>query len=306
MLKRVVITGCTGMLGLGLIQILLANNIEILGIAHPASAKLSRLPKDERLKVVECDISDLFTLSEKITEQYDMFYHLAWSGTFGESRNDMYQQLKNIQYTIDAVRLAKNLGCHTFIGAGSQAEYGRSSVNINENTNTLPETGYGIAKLSAGFMSRIECEKLGLRHIWSRIFSVYGPNDNSYTMIISSIRKMLNGERPVFTKGEQIWDYLYCEDAAEALYLMGLKGRNNATYCLGSGNAIPLLNYINLIRDNIDRKLEIGFGDIPYSKNQIMYLCADITSLTKDTGFIPKTNFIEGIKKTIDWCKRGI
>lgn len=55
-----------------------------------------------------------------------MMFHFGWMGTTGAARNDMDLQCRNIAYTIDAVRLAQRFGCKTFIGAGSQAEYGRT------------------------------------------------------------------------------------------------------------------------------------------------------------------------------------
>ena len=54
----------------------------------------------------------------------------------------------------------------------------------------------------------------------------------------------------------------------------------------------------------IDEKLEIGFGEIPYSEKQVMYLCADIGELTKDTGFEPQYTFEQGIAETINWLKK--
>lgn len=70
-----------------------------------------------------------------------------------------------------------------FVGAGSQAEYGRVNHALTPDTPCFPENGYGMAKLCAGQMSRVECEKLGLVHIWPRILSVYGPYDGKNAMI---------------------------------------------------------------------------------------------------------------------------
>ena len=56
---------------------------------------------------------------------------------------------------------------------------------------TRPENGYGMAKLCAGQMSRLECERLGLDHVWPRVLSVYGPYDGPSTMISSAIRTLL-------------------------------------------------------------------------------------------------------------------
>lgn len=147
-MKKVVITGATGMIGRTLIEYLLEKNIEILAIIRENSKRGEKLPKHEKLKVVECNLENLYKL-DNIEEKYDTFFHFAWEGTFGENRNDAYMQTINIKYTLDSVKLAKKLGCNTFIGAGSQAEYGRVEGVITETTAQNPENAYGIAKLAA-------------------------------------------------------------------------------------------------------------------------------------------------------------
>jgi nucleoside-diphosphate-sugar epimerase len=170
----------------------------------------------------------------------------------------------------------------------------------------FPENGYGMAKLCAGQMTRVECEKRGLRHIWTRILSVYGEYDGSATMVMSTIGKLLRGEKPSCTAGEQMWDYIYAKDAGRAFYLLGESGIAGKTYCIGSGSARPLRQYIEEIRNAVNPKAEIGFGDVPYSEKQVMYLCADISDLTADTGFLPEYTFEQGIRETVDWVKSGL
>ncbi|WP_075364667.1 NAD-dependent epimerase/dehydratase family protein [Desulfosporosinus metallidurans] len=139
-----------------------------------------------------------------------------------------------------------------------------------------------------------------MKHIWTRILSVYGPYDGEKTMVMSTIIKLINGEVPRFTKGEQMWDYLYSGDAANAMYLLGEKGHDGKVYCLGSGEARPLCEYIYEIRDLIDGNSKVELGAIPYSENQVMYLRADIDALKVDVGFSPSVNFTEGIRGIIN------
>ena len=212
----------------------------------------------------------------------------------------------NVKYALDAVNVAAVMGCSAFIGAGSQAEYGRVEGKLNSQVPAFPENGYGMAKLCAGQMTRIQCEKLGIRHIWTRILSVYGPYDGSATMVMSTIGKLLRGEKPSCTKGEQMWDYLYSKDAGKAFYLLGEKGINGKVYCIGGGEARPLKDYIEDIRDAVNPQAEIGFGEVAYGPRQVMYLCADIQDLVKDTGFAPDYKFSEGIAETVEWCKKEI
>jgi len=305
-MKRIVITGPTGAIGTAIINRCVAEGIEVYAIIRKNSNRRDRIKEDEKVHIIECDLSELKDLPVDNIPSCDVFYHLGWGATIGDGRNDMKLQTENIQYTIDAVQLAKRLGCHTFIGAGSQAEYGRFEGKLNEHVPTFPENGYGIAKLCAGRMTAIECDKLGLRHIWVRILSIYGPGDSDKTMVTTTIKKLLNKERASFTKGEQMWDYLYSEDAARALILMGECQEANGIYCLGGGTAKPLREYIEVLAGNVSQDAELGFGDVEYSPKQVMYLCADIERLTKDTGFVPEVTFEEGIKKTIEWMKQRI
>ncbi len=302
---KVVITGPTGAIGMALIKECIARQIEVLAICHKGSKRIRRLPQSPLVQVLELDLQEYQGYQpDKEQPDYDVFYHLAWNGTIGDVRNDMGLQHANIGYALDAVCLAKRLGCHTFIGAGSQAEYGRVEGDLNATTPAFPENGYGIAKLCAGQMTRIACEQMGLKHIWVRILSVYGPYDGDMTMIIGTIRRLLAKEVPEFTKGEQQWDYLYSGDAAKAMCLIAEKGKAGKVYCLGSGNARPLAEYIMILRDAVDEKASLSLGVIPYAKKQVMYLCADIEELQNDTGFIPETDFEEGIRRTIAWVKQ--
>lgn len=300
-MKKAIITGATGMIGISLINYLLSQDVEIIAIIRPSSGRVECLPKNNKLKIIECDMENFETLEIK-EDEYDVFYHLAWMGTTGESRNDICMQNKNIEYTINAIKLAGRIGCKRFLGAGSQAEYGRVEGNISPETQVNPETAYGIAKLCAGKMGNLLAEQLNIEFIWTRILSIYGPYDNAGTMVMSSIINMLEGKVQEYTKAEQMWDYLYVEDVAKALYLIAEKGEKNKIYCIGSGKVHPLYEYIYQIRNAINPKLELNIGAKPYSRKQVMYLCANIEELEK-IGFKPEVEFKEGINKTIEWYK---
>lgn len=301
-LKTAVVTGPTGAIGVALCERLLQEGLTVYAVCRPGSPRADELPQDDRLHKVACDASDYASLPEKIG-QADAFFHFAWAHTIGPGRNDMPAQIRNIGYTIDAVRAAKALGCKVFLGAGSQAEYGRVSGLLRPDTPAFPENGYGMAKLCAGQMSRVECQALGLDHVWARILSVYGPHDGAATMISGTVRTLLAGEVPKLTAGEQKWDYLYAGDAAWAFWCMAQSGHNGAVYPLGSGQAYPLREYITVLRDTIDPSLQLGLGEIPYGPLQVMHLQADISALQKDTGFAPATDFAIGIRKTIEWIR---
>lgn len=302
-MKTVVVTGPTGVIGIALCRLLAERGLRVHAVVRPETQRAGCLRQINGVELVSCDAARFDQLPALISHA-DAFFHLAWVKTTGLGRNDMDAQIDNIQYTLDAVQAASALGCGVFLGAGSQAEYGRVNHALTPDTPCFPENGYGMAKLCAGQMSRVECEHLRLDHVWTRILSVYGPHDGAGSMVSSVIRALLAGEKPSLTAGEQLWDFLYADDAAEALYRLARYGRSGETYPLGSGKPRPLKEYITSIRDAVDPALPLGFGELPYGEKQVMHLEADIGALCRDTGFIPETGFETGIQKTIEWVKR--
>lgn len=326
-MKKIAITGATGAIGLALIDKCIEQGTEVYVFVRRDSGRINRIPEHPLVHMIYCALDEMkdfdviktdsgkslkFGLSG-LTDgdtvydipEPDVFYHFAWMKAFGaEARNDLKTQIKNIEYAIDSVDLAKRLGCRRYIGAGSQAEYGRKNEPLRADTACDPENGYGMAKLAAGRMTKLQCEKQGIEHIWTRVLSVYGPGDGEGTLVMSVIRDALNGKDPECTKAEQIWDYLYSKDAGEAFYALGERGISGKTYVVGSGNSRPLREYI----DEISRACtETGgkpvipkYGAKPYGARQVMHLEADISELVEDTGYRPQTPFTSGIEETIN------
>lgn len=302
-MKRIVVTGATSMIGAALIEECVRHDIEVYAAVRASSGKQNRLPAGGKVHLVDCDLENLSHLPELIPEKCDTFYHIAWGST-GEGRNRSTElQSRNIFYTLEAVRAAETLGCRRFIGAGSQAEYGPMDLEkISPDSPVNPSTPYGASKLAAGQLAGMLCRELGIECIWPRIFSVFGIYEKETTMVASGLRKMLAGEPTEFTPAMQRWDYLYSKDAGRAYYLIGEKGRDGAVYCVGSGQARPLKEYIEEMA-RLTGAENPGIGAKPYPEGAVMNLCADIETLHRDTGFLPEYTFEEGIQETILWLK---
>lgn len=284
-------------MGSAVVRRALSNNLEVICIVHEGTKRLSNLPQDQKVKIIECNLSNYASL--QMDGECDAFIHMAWEMTFGASRDDAEVQMRNIQYTLDACQLAKRCGCKVFIGAGSQAEYGVQDKDLTSSLPVNPESGYGIAKYAAGKMSAMLCKRLGIRHCWVRILSVYGPHDGENTLISYVIREMKAGRSPELTKCEQTWDYLYADDAADAIMAIAEKGLDGKVYPLGSGKGRKLSEYIEDIRKIINPNVEIKYGAKEYYPHQPMHLVADIGELMIETGWHPHFSFIDGIKQLV-------
>lgn len=302
-IQRVVITGASGPLGVMMTKGCIERNIEVIAITRYGSAKLNDIPRHPLVTICEIDITNIDEIDVDSYGPADAFFHFAWMHTSDGNRDNPILQARNIDATLKAAECAKKMGCKAFIATGSQAEYGLLNCIANEDSPTDPITMYGITKLAAGKLVMEQCRRLNIRCNWIRIFSVFGPYENDYVFTSYIIRTLLHGEEPALTPCEQVWDYLYCKDAIKAMLLVAEKAPSSGVYCLGSGDARPLSEYVKTIRDCIDNNLTLGIGKKEYSPNQIMYLEADISKLRNDVGFVPEYTFEEGIKETVEWYK---
>lgn len=305
--ERIIVTGATGMLGSSLIKLAVERGDSVTAIVRKNTQKIDNLlGVIDKIKIVECDADDYEKLPILLNfEQYDKFFHFAWMGTFGTSRNDGILQENNIRDTLFAIKAAKTLGCTKFVGAGSQAEYGNVpyGTNLKEDIPCNPDTGYGIAKLCAGKLGKMAADNIGIEFVWTRILSVYGIGDNITSLTQSVISDLLDSKTPATTLGEQIWDLLYCDDAAEAFYLIGKKGIHGKTYVIGSGKKLLLRDVFLAMKDAVGANCSINIGGRPYNAGQTMYLVADISNLKSDTGFEPKISLNEGVRRTVKWLR---
>ena len=295
-MKRIIITGATSMLGVALIEECVAHGIEVVALVRRNSSKTTVLPSSPFVTVIEADLNDLKSIAYE--KSCDVFYHFAWAATSKETRDDPQSHLKNVQYTLDAVELARRVGCKVFVGAGSQAEYGIYNGKLAPDTRVDPLSSYGIAKYGAGKFSQKLCDQYGMSHIWTRIFSVYGEHDSENTMIQYALRQFRAGKPAQFSAATQQWNYLYEADAGKIFYLLGEKNVPSGTYCVASEDTRPLKDFILEMQQVYGNDAQCIFA--PPSNEKMVSLDPDITSLVEAIGWRPQTSFAEGIRKIIE------
>lgn len=304
----IAITGATSMLGVATIKNCISKNISVLAFVRKGSSKIERLPSSPLVKIVECDLAQMKDFDgDKLSA--DVFIHFGWAFTDKTGRNDVSKQLENVQYTIDAVHLAKKLGCRKFVGAGSQAEYGTPNVILKADTPVNPLIPYGVAKYAAGRLSAIECRKEGLEYNWVRILSVYGINDLPGTLISQLIYNAKNNIPMGLSGCEQTWDYLFEDDAGRAFVAIAEKGVNGKVYNLGSGVGRKLKDFVQDVIDVVNPDYVPEYGQYSYSVTQPFMLQADVSNLVDDVNWSAKIKFMDGIARILDsqecWNLRG-
>jgi UDP-glucose 4-epimerase len=301
---RCLVTGASGHLGSHLTERLMAEGAEVSVLVR-AQSDLWRLAGVlDRVQVLRGDLSDIESIAPAIKKaKPDVVFHLAWAGVTSEFRDAPEQIALNVTGSLNLFEAVRSAGCKLWVGVGSQAEYGPYDSILTEETPVRPSTAYGTAKLCVGLLTKKLCELAGMRYVWLRLLATYGPKDDERHLIPAVIGRLLARERPSLTLGDQRWDYLYVEDAAEAIYRAAVNREAQGVFNLGSGEATSVRTVIERIRDLIDPSLPLGFGEIPYPPDQLMRLETSIERLRRVTAWTPRVQLDEGLRRTIEWYK---
>lgn len=306
-MQKVIVTGAKGFIGQHVVQLLAERNIQVYAIVRNDENNMNYFQNYESVQTILCDIERIEELPQLIKDRnIDACIHLAWDGSFGPARAEYELQVKNVKLALDTVKVLSTMRVKRFVGAGSLAEKDVLNYNLKDGTTPNAVSLYGSAKLSAQLMTKIECTKLGMEHIWCYISNTYGIGSTTNNFVMMACKKMLRKEHAAFTLGEQMYDFVYITDTARALCYATEKGKTNTSYYLGSGNPRKLKEYIRIIRDSVDPATELFLGEIPYNGISLTKEEYDISKLVIDTGYKEEISFEKGIRMTVDWLRRSI
>lgn len=310
-MRKVIITGATGFIGFNVLKELYANGVDIIAIVRCNSKNINKL-SGYNVRIVECDLYDIESLADKILDKdIDAIYHFAWQGVSDDDLKKEKVQLSNIRATLNLIEVAHKLGIKTFIGAGSLHE--AEAIEEMSCNKVISNLGfmYKSAKISAHYMGKAKAGAYGIRFFWPIITNTYGEGEKSGRLINTIIRKVLSGQSPDLSEGNQLYDFVHIKDTAKAFRLIGEKGIDGTNYIIGSGNPKPLKQYLQIVGDISNgyrhgEEIELGFGNI---KSNVVFLqrkAFDTKELMEDLGFKPEISFEDGIRKTVEWIYKDL
>lgn len=301
-MRRAVVTGAGGFLGSALVKELVASDYDVWATDREAVAK--DIAASSRIHVIPAELSTISSVSTQLPLQdYDAFYHLAWSGTRGPDRGDVRLQLCNAQWAVDALQLANAIGCKRFVCAGSIME--DEAMAAARNPGSRPGLGYvyGAAKMVAHAMCMSVAADIGIDLVWPQLTNAYGVGERGSRLVTTTIQKCLRGESPQFTSGEQNYDFVYIDDAARAFRLIGEKGRPFSQYLIGSSAAQPLREFLQEMQRTVAPQIDFVFGSVPFTGVNLPIEAFDCSATEHDTGFRATVSFAEGCRRTFQWWR---
>ncbi len=303
-MKTAIVTGANGFIGSWLLKELASQGVAVTAVIMNEAENVDAIKDLPQVDLAHCDMDHLVDLPRLCARRdFDMFYHLAWAGSSGAARADYALQLTNVRWTVDACHAAKALNCRRFVGAGTLAQFDVNAYSPLDGSTPNAVADYGVAKIAAHYMSKAECCKLGVEHVWAFLSNVYGVGNRTSNFVNFAAKTMLTGQPANFTPATQPYDFVYVSDIAQALYLMGTKGRANHAYYIGSTRSTPLKEFIIQIRDAIDPAIPLNLGAVPFNGVPLPAETFDCSKLVEHTGYQPRVPFEKGIRMTVSWLR---
>jgi UDP-glucose 4-epimerase len=286
------VTGASGFIGAHLCESLVRAGCRVHGVSRAAA------PADARgVAWHRAELADAPTVRELVRHtEPDFVFHLA-SEVMGAP--DIVHVLPtfhaNLQTTVNLLTACAEIKCQRLILMGSLVEPGADGERI-------PSSPYAAAKWAASDYGRMFNQLYGLPVSIARVFMVYGPAQRDVSKLVPyTIRSLQRGIAPKIMNGERLIDWIYVDDVVSGLLAMAeADGLAGDTVDLGSGELISTRDLVLGITSLMQSKLELEFGavsDRPLEPVRV----ADIKASFAKTGWQPRTELRDGLRRTIDW-----
>lgn len=231
----------------------------------------------------------------------DILLHLAWN----LEKSDFLRSPANIQWleiSLRLLRIFSECGGKRFIFAGSSAEYGYRQGLCTENGEAHPDDLYGVCKLMFANLAASFCAANDISFTSIRYFSVYGPGERHVLHAIpTAIKTMLQGETFICKAPNNVWDYVYIEDAADATVRI-MRSKFCGIVNIG-GTAISMRELFTILADLTGNKRALVLEN---ESSLGQRLVADTRILQEKIGYSSRVDLRQGLNKTVQWWKNEI
>jgi UDP-glucuronate 4-epimerase len=329
---RILVTGAAGFIGSKLTERLIARGDEVLGYDNlndyydPTlkAARLARLTPLPGFSFVKASLED----REALEAAFDDFKPqrvvnlAAQAGVRYSLENPRAYIDSNIVGFLNILECCRHRGIEHLVYASSSSVYGanRKLPFAVEDSVDHPVSLYATSKKANELMAHTYSHLFGLPTTGLRFFTVYGPWGRPDMALFLFTRRILAGEPiDVFNHGRHTRDFTYIDDIVEGVIrtLDRVPGPDPTydpmhpspatssapyrVYNIGNNSPVELLRYIEVLEDCLGRKAEKRL--LPLQPGDVPDTYADVTALTRDTGYQPATPVEVGVKNFVAWYR---
>lgn len=306
---RILVTGAAGFVGSAITRRLVGDGHAVVCVDNLSTGKLENLASvRDRVEFHEADIRDQAAM-ERLCEGVEVIFHEAALPSVPKSVMDpLTSHENNIEGTLMVLLAARTRGVRRVVYAASSSAYGESpTLPKHEGMVPAPISPYAVQKLTGELYMQSFARVYGLETVCLRYFNVFGPfqaANSPYSGVLAKfITSMLMNESPnAYGDGEQSRDFTYIDNVVEANLLAAVAPAERVSakvFNVACGERYSLLDTFRILREITGFAGELKFG--PSRAGDILHSLAAIERAREALGYVPKVDFVEGLRRTVAW-----
>jgi nucleoside-diphosphate-sugar epimerase len=301
--RRVLVTGAAGFLGSHLVPRLIDRGAEVCALDFPGARRWSLIERSGIAAAVRADVRDLADAAhDDALGALDTVIHLAAIGVVGDVTNVRELVSANVDGTMAVLLAAQRFGAR-LINCGSCFEYG-SGAAWSEDALPAPTSEYGAAKAAGWLLAQAFSHRTGLEVVSLRPFTMYGPMEPPGRLVPSVVRHALAGRPIDLTPGDQVRDFVYVEDVADAFIAASTtEAAIGGTFNVCSGSAVTVRDIVQRVLQRTGSTAPARFGALSYRPTELPVLSGDTSRAERILGWRARVSLDEGLDRTIDWFR---
>lgn len=301
---KILVTGGAGFIGSAVSKLLLDQDHQVTVVDNLSHGQKDSI--DPRATFVEADLLDQVKL-EEILPTHDAVIHMASFIEVGESvKKPVEFAENNIIGTTKLLEAMRKIGVKKIIFSSSACVYGKSTKNPITEEDPLgeQENPYGLTKVSMEQFCILYNKLFGFDVVILRYFNPFGPGElhNPETHAIPNFIRAILEKKPIplFWKGEQIRDFIFIDDLAEA-HILPLNQSGLHIYNVGTETGSSVIDVVKKIFEIAG--IEVPIDDLGERKGDVQELVASAQKLKKELGWETKISLDEGLRKTFNFYR---
>lgn len=302
----IVVMGAGGFIGANLIRAILSCRPDCFGVTHQTYIPW-RLADLDPSKILHGDLNRRSDI-EKLFVQYSfktIFFFAAYGAYSRQTDVDLIYQtnLSGLWHVIDT---ASKKGFSALVHAGTSSEYGWNCQSPSEDALLAPNSHYAVSKAASGHLIQFLAKARRLPVINLRIYSVYGPWEESDRLIPTIVQQGLKGKYPPLVDPDISRDFVYVDDVIEAAVLAATRGVESAagrSVNIGTGKPTTIRELADLTRELFHLQESPVWSSMPNRSWDLKNWYGNPAQAQKLIGWQPRTSLKEGLEKTLQWFK---
>ena len=308
---KAVVTGAAGFIGSHLVESLLADGREVVGVdaftdyyPRPVKERNLAAARDHRaFRLVEARVQGM-DLAPVLEGAGEVFHLAAQAGVRASWGRDfaIYTD-NNVLATQRLLEAAAAARVPRLVYASSSSVYGdAAALPLREDAACRPVSPYGVTKLAAEHLAGLYHVNMGVPAVSLRYFTVYGPRQRPDMAFHRFLKAARDGSAiQLYGDGRQTRDFTFVADIVAATRAAAVSGRPGGVYNVGGGERVALGDVVARIEAVTGRRLEVVRREA--QKGDMRDTFADTSAAARDLGFRSTVTLDEGLAREWQWVR---